>query len=213
MRFLPEMLTLYAITDRGCLRGRDLAEQVELALQGGVTCVQLRDKELDTDELVQEARVLAEICHRYGAPLIINDDYRAAMLSGADGVHVGIEDAPVSEIRRIAGEDFIIGATAKTVEQAREAQKMGADYLGVGAVFPSPTKKNAIRITPDDLRTITASVKIPVTAIGGITADNVNEINGCGQRGIAVVSAVFGADDVKAAAELLRRRAEEGIAL
>ena len=213
MRFLPEMLTLYAITDRGCLRGRDLAEQVELALQGGVTCVQLRDKELDTDELVQEARVLAEICHRYGAPLIINDDYRAAMLSGADGVHVGIEDASVSEIRRIAGEELIIGATAKTVEQARAAQKMGADYLGVGAVFPSPTKKNAIRITPDDLRAITASVKIPVTAIGGITADNVKEISGCGHRGIAVVSAVFAADDVKAAAELLRRRAEEGIAL
>ena len=213
MRFLPEMLTLYAITDRGCLRGRDLAEQVELALQGGVTCVQLRDKELDTDELVQEARVLAEICHRYGAPLITNDDYRAAMLSGADGVHVGIEDASVSEIRRIAGEELIIGATAKTVEQARAAQKMGADYLGVGAVFPSPTKKNAIRITPDDLRAITASVKIPVTAIGGITADNVKEISGCGHRGIAVVSAVFAADDVRAAAELLRRRAEEGIAL
>ena len=213
MRFLPEMLTLYAITDRGCLRGRDLAEQVELELQGGVTCVQLRDKELDTDELVQEARVLAEICHRYGAPLIINDDYRAAMLSGADGVHVGIEDAPVSEIRRIAGDDFIIGATAKTVEQARAAQKMGADYLGVGAVFPSPTKKNAIRITPDDLRAITASVKIPVTAIGGITADNVKEISGCGHRGIAVVSAVFAADDVKAAAQQLRTKAEEGIAL
>ena len=213
MRFLPEMLTLYAITDRGCLRGRDLAEQVELALQGGVTCVQLRDKELDTDELVQEARVLAEICHRYGAPLIINDDYRAAMLSGADGVHVGIEDAPVSEIRHIAGEDFIIGATAKTVEQARAAQKMGADYLGVGAVFPSPTKKNAIRITPDDLRAITASVKIPVTAIGGITADNVKEINGCGHRGIAAVSAVFAADDVRAAAQQLRAKAEEGIAL
>lgn len=213
MRFLPEMLTLYAITDRGCLRGRDLAEQVELALQGGVTCVQLRDKELDTDELVQEARVLAEICHRYGAPLIINDDYRAAMLSGADGVHVGIEDASVSEIRRIAGEELIIGATAKTVEQARAAQKMGADYLGVGAVFPSPTKKNAIRITPDDLRAITASVNIPVTAIGGITADNVKEISGCGHRGIAVVSAVFAADDVKAAAQQLRTKAEEGIAL
>ncbi|MBR3420813.1 MAG: thiamine phosphate synthase [Ruminococcus sp.] len=209
MRLSPEMLTLYAITDNACLRGRDLAEQVELALQGGVTCVQLRDKELDTDELADEARRLVTICHRYGAPLIVNDDYRAAMLAGADGVHVGIEDAPVAEIRRIAGEDFIIGATAKTVEQARAAQKMGADYLGVGAVFPSPTKKNAIRITPDILREITASVKLPVTAIGGITAKNVSEIAGCGQRGIAVVSAIFAADDVKAAAELLRQKAEE----
>ena len=212
MKFLPEMLTLYAITDNTCLRGRDLAEQVELALQGGVTCVQLRNKELDTDELAEEARRLVPICHRYGAPLIVNDDFRAAMLAGADGAHVGIEDAPVAEIRRIAGEDFIIGATAKTVEQARAAQKMGADYLGVGAVFPSPTKKNAIRITPADLREITASVKLPVAAIGGITAENVHEINGCGQRGIAVVSAIFAADDVRAAAELLRQKAEEAIA-
>ncbi|MDO4863916.1 MAG: thiamine phosphate synthase [Ruminococcus sp.] len=211
MIFSPEMLTLYAITDSGCLRGRDLAEQVELALQGGVTCVQLRDKELDTDELVGQARRLLPICHSYGAPLIVNDDYRAAMLSGADGVHVGIEDAPVAEIRRIAGEDFIIGATAKTVEQARAAQKMGADYLGVGAVFPSPTKKNAIRITPEQLREIAASVRLPICAIGGITAENVGEISGCGQRGIAVVSAVFAADDVRAAAELLRGKAEEGI--
>ncbi|MBR6069179.1 MAG: thiamine phosphate synthase [Ruminococcus sp.] len=213
MRFSPEMLTLYAITDNACLRGRDLAEQVELALQGGVTCVQLRDKELDTDELAEKARILVPICHRYGAPLIVNDDYRAAMLSGADGVHVGIEDAPVAEIRRIAGEDFIIGATAKTVEQARAAQKAGADYLGVGAVFPSPTKKNAIRITPENLREIAESVKLPICAIGGITAENVGEISGCGQRGIAVVSAVFAADDVKSAAELLRKKAEEGTAL
>lgn len=212
MIFSPEMLTLYAITDNACLRGRGLAEQVELALQGGVTCVQLRDKELDTDELAEKARVLVPICHRYGVPLIVNDDYRAAMLAGADGVHVGIEDAPVAEIRRIAGEDFIIGATAKTVEQARAAQKMGADYLGVGAVFPSPTKKNAIRITPEQLREIAASVKLPICAIGGITSENVCEISGCGQRGIAVVSAVFAADDVRSAAELLRKKAEEGTA-
>lgn len=210
MRFLSEMLKLYAITDNACLRGRDLTEQVELALQGGVTCVQLRDKGLSTDELVDEARNLIPICHRYGAPLIINDDYRAAMLSGADGVHVGIEDAPVAEIRRIAGEDFIIGATAKTVEQASAAEKMGADYLGVGAVFPSPTKKNAIRITPDNLREIAASVKIPICAIGGITAENIHEIAGCGQQGFAVVSAVFAAEDVKSAAQLLRQKAEEG---
>ena len=209
MKFSADMLRLYAVTDRRWLNGRTLAETVESAIRGGVTCVQLRDKELDTDELADEARRLVPICHRYGAPLIVNDDYRAAMLAGADGVHVGIEDAPVAEIRRIAGEDFIIGATAKTVEQARAAQKMGADYLGVGAVFPSPTKKNAIRITPDILREITASVKLPVTAIGGITAKNVSEISGCGQRGIAVVSAVFAADDVKAAAELLRQKAEE----
>ncbi|MBP5362900.1 MAG: thiamine phosphate synthase [Ruminococcus sp.] len=211
MKFVPEMLTLYAITDNACLRGRDLAEQVELALQGGVTCIQLRDKELATDDLVSEARILIPICHRYGVPLIVNDDYHAAMLSGADGVHVGIEDAPVAEIRRIVGEDFIIGATAKTVEQACSAQKMGADYLGVGAVFPSPTKKNAVRITPEILKEIASCVDIPICAIGGITAENVSEINGCGQKGIAVVSAVFASDDVRSAAELLRKKAEEGI--
>ena len=209
MIFSKDMLTLYAITDKGCLKGRDLFEQAELALQGGVTCLQLRDKDMDTDTLAETASELLKICRRYGVPLIVNDNYSAALKSGADGVHVGIDDAPVAEIRRIAGKDFIIGATAKTVEQAVRAEKAGADYIGVGAVFPSPTKKNAIRITPSQLREIASSVDIPAVAIGGITADNAGEIKGCGQCGIAVVSAVFAADDVKSAAEKLRRIAEE----
>ncbi len=209
MTFSKDMLTLYAITDEGCLKGRDLFEQAELALQGGVTCLQLRDKNMDTDTLAETASELLKICRRYGVPLIVNDNYSAALKSGADGVHVGIDDAPVAEIRRIAGKDFIIGATAKTVEQAVRAEKAGADYIGVGAVFPSPTKKNAIRITPSQLREIASSVDIPAVAIGGITADNAGEIKGCGQCGIAVVSAVFAADDVKSAAEKLRRIAEE----
>ena len=210
MTFSKDMLTLYAITDEGCLKGRDLFEQAELALQGGVTCLQLRDKNMDTDTLAETASELLKICRRYGVPLIVNDNYSAALKSGADGVHVGIDDAPVAEIRRIAGKDFIIGATAKTVEQAVRAEKAGADYIGVGAVFPSPTKKNAIRITPSQLREIASSVEIPAVAIGGITADNAGEIKGCGQCGIAVVSAVFAADDVRSAAEKLRRIAEEG---
>lgn len=209
MTFSKDMLTLYAITDEGCLKGRDLFEQAELALQGGVTCLQLRDKNMDTDTLAETASELLKICRRYGVPLIVNDNYSAALKSGADGVHVGIDDAPVAEIRRIAGKDFIIGATAKTVEQAVRAEKAGADYIGVGAVFPSPTKKNAIRITPSQLREIASSVEIPAVAIGGITADNAGEIKGCGQCGIAVVSAVFAADDVRSAAEKLRRIAEE----
>jgi thiamine-phosphate diphosphorylase len=213
MTFSKDMLTLYAITDEGCLKGRDLFEQAELALQGGVTCLQLRDKNMDTDTLAETASELLKICRRYGVPLIVNDNYSAALKSGADGVHVGIDDAPVAEIRRIAGKDFIIGATAKTVEQAVRAEKAGADYIGVGAVFPSPTKKNAIRITPSQLREIASSVEIPAVAIGGITADNAGEIKGCGQCGIAVVSAVFAADDVKSAAEKLRRIAEEDIDL
>ena len=201
-----DSLLLYAITDRGCLRGRDLAEQVEQAVLGGATCIQLREKGMTGDELVEEAVKLKKICGKYGVPLIINDDWEAALRSGADGVHVGIEDAPVSEIRRIAGKDFIIGATAKTVEQARLAESSGADYLGVGAVFPSPTKKNAVRITPEKLREICAAVEIPVVAIGGISLENVDSIAGCGQAGIAVVSAVFSADDVRGAAEALLER-------
>ncbi len=203
MKLEKDMLRLYAITDRGCLRGRDLAQQVEAAITGGVTCIQLREKDMSYEELVREAAALKKVCEKYGVPLIVNDDWKAAIESGADGVHVGIEDAPVAEIRKAAGKDFIIGATAKTVEQAKAAEAAGADYLGVGAVFPSPTKTNAVRITPEQLRSICAAVSIPAAAIGGITRENLSEIAGCGQAGIAVVSAIFAPDDVKAAAEEL----------
>lgn len=203
MRLEKDRLLLYAVTDRSWTGQQSLYEQIEEALKGGVTMVQLREKQLSEDELVAEAIQIKELCHRYEVPLIINDNVDAALKSGADGVHVGIEDAPVSEIRRRAGDDFIIGATAKTTEQAKAAEAAGADYLGVGAVFPSPTKKNAIRITPQDLREICGSVAIPAVAIGGITGDNVSEIKGGGMAGVAVVSAIFAAEDIqKAAAEL-----------
>lgn len=203
MRLEKDRLLLYAVTDRSWTGQQSLYEQIEEALKGGVTMVQLREKQLSEDELVAEAIQIKELCHRYEVPLIINDNVDAALKSGADGVHVGIEDAPVSEIRKRAGDDFIIGATAKTTEQAKAAEAAGADYLGVGAVFPSPTKKNAIRITPQDLREICGSVAIPAVAIGGITGDNVSEIKGGGMAGVAVVSAIFAAQDIqKAAAEL-----------
>ena len=206
MKFAESMLRLYAVTDRSWVGTQTLHEQVELALRGGVTCVQLREKELNDTDFLAEAKELKILCARYGVPLIINDNVDAALKSGADGVHVGIEDAPVSEIRKRAGDDFIIGATAKTTEQAKAAEAAGADYLGVGAVFPSPTKKNAIRITPQDLREICGSVAIPAVAIGGITGDNVSEIKGGGMAGVAVVSAIFAAQDIqKAAAELKRK--------
>ena len=206
MRLEKDRLLLYAVTDRSWTGQQSLYEQIEEALKGGVTMVQLREKQLCEDELVAEAIQIKELCHRYEVPLIINDNVDAALKSGADGVHVGIEDAPVSEIRRRAGDDFIIGATAKTTEQAKAAEAAGADYLGVGAVFPSPTKKNAIRITPQDLREICGSVAIPAVAIGGITGDNVSEIKGGGMAGVAVVSAIFAAQDIqKAAAELKRK--------
>ena len=204
MKFSKENLQLYAVTDRHGMSIQDLYNRIEEGLKGGVTIVQLREKELDEETFVAEAIRIKELCHSYNVPFIINDNVDVALKSGADGVHVGIEDRPVSEIREIAGKGFIIGATAKTIEQARNAEAAGADYLGVGAVFPSPTKKKVIRITHDQLREICASVSIPTVAIGGISIDNMNEIKGCGMDGIAVSSALFAAQDVKAAAEKLK---------
>ena len=207
MRFERDMLLLYAVTDRAWTGKQSLDEQVEEALQGGVTLVQLREKRLSKEQLIEEARRITALCHRYGVPLIVNDDYEAALAAGADGVHVGIEDTPVAAIRARAGKDFIIGATAKTVEQAQRAEHEGADYLGVGAVFPSPTKQSAIRITNEQLREICASVTIPAVAIGGITQKNVASLKGSDMAGIAVVSAIVGADDIWAAARSLKERA------
>lgn len=208
MKFRKDMLLLYAVTDRSWVGRQSLYEQIEDALKGGATMVQLREKNLDRDAFAEEAVQIRELCHRYHVPLIINDDVDVALESKADGVHVGIEDAPVAGIRRRAGNDFIIGATAKTVEQAQAAERAGADYLGVGAVFPSPTKKNAIRITAEELKKICSSVSIPAVAIGGISLDNMSELAGGGMDGIAVVSAIFAAEDIQNAAAKLRERAE-----
>ena len=209
MRFSEEMLLLYAVTDRSWTERLTLYQQVELALRGGVTLVQLREKDLSEAEIISEARELKELCHRYNVPLIINDDADIALKIGADGVHVGIEDAPVAEIRKKAGSDFIIGATAKTIEQAKAAEAAGADYLGVGAVFPSPTKQNAVRITAEQLKRICESVNIPAVAIGGIGLQNMDGLKGGGMKGIAVVSAIFGAEDIKIAVEKLKEKAQE----
>ncbi len=200
-------LLLYAITDRGCIGQRDLYTAIEDACKGGAAIIQLREKHADTNKLIETAKRAAEICHRYGVRLIVNDDWKAALAAGADGVHVGITDAPVAEIRKQVPDDFIIGATAKTVEQAQLAESSGADYLGVGAVFPSPTKKDAIRITPEQFRDIAGSVRIPAVAIGGITKENITDLQGLGAAGAAVVSAVFGAADIERAAAEMKRLA------
>lgn len=211
MRFNKNMLLLYAVTDRAWVGRQTLYEQVEDALRGGATIIQLREKELGDDEFIKEAIDIKELCGRYKVPLIINDNLKVALESGADGIHVGIEDAPVSVIRSKAPSDFIIGATAKTVEQALAAEKNGADYLGVGAVFPSKTKKTAIRITAEQLKEICSSVSIPAVAIGGISKSNVMELKGGGMTGIAVVSAVFGAKDICAETKELKKLAEMAI--
>ncbi|MBR5361928.1 MAG: thiamine phosphate synthase [Oscillospiraceae bacterium] len=207
MRIGRNELLLYAITDRGCIGQRDLYSAIEDACKGGAAIVQLREKHADTNALIETAGQAAAICHRYGVRLIVNDDWKAALAVGADGVHVGITDAPVAEIRKQVPDGFIIGATAKTIEQAQLAEASGADYLGVGAVFPSPTKKDAIRITPEQFRGIAGSVRIPAVAIGGITKENITALHGLGAAGAAVVSAVFGAADIERAAAEMKRLA------
>lgn len=209
MKFCKDMLLLYAVTDRNGADSQTLYEQVEAALKGGVTIVQLREKNLDDDEFIREAVQIRELCHSYDVPLIINDNVEVALKSSADGVHVGIEDTPVAEIRKRVPSNFIIGATAKTVAQAKTAEKSGADYIGVGAVFPSPTKKNAVRITKSELKEICSSVSIPAVAIGGICYDNADDLCKGGMCGIAVVSAIFSAEDIESAAKKLKEKARE----
>ena len=210
MKLKREDLLLYAITDRSWLReGESLASVTEEILKGGATCLQLREKAAGQEEMVRLARELLPLCRAYGVPLIINDNVEVCRLVDADGVHVGSGDMPVEDVRRLAGRDFIIGATAKTAEQAAAAEKAGADYIGIGAVFPSPTKSSAVRITTRQLKEICSFVSIPAVAIGGINENNIEALKGCGAAGVAVISAIFGAPDIAAAAAALKEKAKE----
>jgi thiamine-phosphate pyrophosphorylase len=204
MDFNKNNLLLYAVTDRSFTGKQTLYEQIEDALMGGVTCVQLREKNLDEPSFIKEAIKIKDLCHRYNVPLIINDNLNVALESKADGVHVGQDDLNADEIRKIAGDDFIIGVTAKTVQQAKKAEIDGANYIGVGAVFPSPTKTNAIRVTNEQLNEICDSVSIPAVAIGGINQSNIEQLKGCKMNGVAVVSAIFSADDITSATQQLK---------
>ena len=192
-----EQLRLYAVTDRTWLGNETLYQQVEKALEGGATLVQLREKELPEADVQKEAEELLELCHRYGVKLILDDDVELAAKVGADGVHIGQSDMGLAHAREILGPDKIIGVTAKTVEQAKAAEAGGADYLGSGAVFGSTTKKDAIPMKHELLEEISHSVKIPVVAIGGITAENVLQLKGRGIAGVAVVSGIFACEDIK----------------
>ena len=204
MKLTADMMRLYAVTDRSWLRGRTLHDQVEEALIGGATLVQLREKELDEAAFLQEAIDLTKLCHRYGVPLLINDNIDIARRSGADGVHVGQSDMEAAAVRSILGSEMIVGVTAKTVEQAQRAQDAGANYLGSGAVFGSATKLNAKPMSMDILRSICQSVEIPVVAIGGIHKGNILELAGTGIAGAAVVSGIFAAEDITAECRELR---------
>ena len=209
MEFERRSLRLYAVTDRSWLRGSTLYEQVEKALRGGATFIQLREKSLDTESFIEEAVQIKILCEKYHVPFVINDNVEVALAVGADGVHVGQGDMAASDARKKLGAGKIIGVTARTVEQAAEAERQGADYLGTGAVFATSTKGDAKEISHGTLKEICRSVSIPVVAIGGITAGNVMELKGTGIEGVAVVSAVFASEDIESAARELRGLAEQ----
>ena len=200
---LRRAMRLYAVTDRRWLKGQSLAVPVEAALQGGATFLQLREKELGAEALLKEAAALRELCAGYHVPFIVDDDVETALKAGADGVHLGQKDMGIEKARELLGPDRIIGMSARTVEQALQAQKMGADYLGVGAVFGTSTKEDAKALPRQTLQEICRAVSIPVVAIGGISEDNIIQLKGTGIDGVAVVSALFAAEDIKAAAERL----------
>ena len=208
MNCRPEDMLVYAVTDRAWLKGESLKDQVEKALKGGVTFVQLREKNLDRRLFLEEAAAIKELCDSFHVPFVINDDVEIALASGADGVHVGQKDMDVKEARRRLGPGKIIGVSCKTVEQAKAAEAGGADYLGVGAMYPTDTKSDTSQVTVETLKAICRAVDIPVVAIGGIRADRIQPLKGTGADGVAVVSAIFGQPDIEAAARRLKETAE-----
>ncbi len=206
---LAKKLLLYAITDRSWLNGRTLYTCAEEALKGGATCLQLREKDLDTKDFEKEALSLRELTARYHLPLIVNDDLQVALAADADGIHVGQDDMEACEVRRHIGADKILGVSVRTVAQAVRAQEAGADYLGVGAVFPTSTKTDAADVSLEALKEICQAVQIPVVAIGGITAENAGLLRQSKIAGIAVISAIFAQADIQLAASRLRNICEE----
>lgn len=198
-----ESMCLYAVTDSMWLNGRTLPEVVGEALEGGATFMQIREKELPHEEFVKLAGEVKNVTDRYHVPYVVNDEVEIAKLINADGVHIGQSDEELTKAREILGPDKIIGVSAQTVEQALEAEKNGADYLGVGSVFSTSTKLDADDVSLETLRAICNAVSIPVVAIGGIHAENILDLKGTGVDGIAVVSAIFAAEDIKAATKKL----------
>lgn len=207
------LMRLYAVTDRAWTGEHTLYQQVEAALQGGATCVQLREKEMSDEAFLAEAIEMKELCHRYHVPLIINDNVEVAIKSGADGIHVGQHDMQAAQVREQIGPNMILGVSAQTVGQALLAEKNGADYLGVGAVFDTSTKKDADAVSHDTVRAIHRAVSIPICAIGGISKDNILELSGTGIDGVALVSAIFASKDIKKTCETLRALSEKMVGM
>lgn len=208
---LADSLLLYAVTDRHWLGERTLADVVKESLDGGVSFLQLREKDLDEERFYEEAVELQALAAQYGVPFVVNDNVDIALRMDADGVHVGQSDMEAGDVRALIGPDKILGVSAQTVEQAVLAEKRGADYLGVGAVFPTGSKDDAEAVPYETLKDICAAVSIPVAAIGGITPENTPELAGSGICGIAVISAIYAQKDIREAAAKLRKITEETV--
>jgi len=203
MNSLDKALCLYAITDHTWLQGRSIEEVTEEALIGGATMIQIREKNISFDEYVKRALSLKKLCHRYGVPLIVNDNVEVAIASEADGVHVGQSDLDCISARKKIPSSFILGVSAQTVEQAQEAERNGADYLGVGALFPTDTKEDAHTISLDLFDEICSSVSLPIVGIGGIDCAKIKRLKGHKMKGVSVISAIFASPNItKATAEL-----------
>ena len=211
MKCAKENLLLYAVTDRHWLDGRTLKEVVLESLEGGVTMLQLREKHLDEAHFLEEAKELQMLCRSWNVPFLINDNVEIALAMNADGIHVGQSDMAAGDVHKKLGDDKIIGVSAQTVEQALLAEKAGADYLGVGAVFPTSSKDDANEVTYETLKAICSAVSIPVVAIGGITQENVHQLAGSGICGAAVISAIYAKPDIKKAAAELKTAVKETI--
>lgn len=202
-------MLLYAVTDRAWTKNQSLYEQVEAALKGGVTCVQLREKTLDEEEFLKEALEISVLCKKYKVPLFINDNVDIAIKCHADGIHVGQDDMKANQVREKVGNDMMIGVSVHSVEEALEAVKNGADCLGAGSVFSTSTKANVSSLSKETFRDICNAVDIPVVAIGGINKTNIAELSGTGISGVALVSAIFAASDIEAECRMLRKASEE----
>ena len=209
MKCDKKAMLLYAVTDRAWVGKQSLYQQVECALKGGATCVQLREKELDDEAFLNEAMEISALCRKYGVPFFINDNVEIAIKCHADGIHVGQEDMEASKVRERVGNDMMIGVSVHSVEEALEAVKNGADCLGVGAMFSTSTKTDVNVMPKETLRDICAAVNIPVVAIGGIGKSNISQLAGTGVNGVALVSAIFAADDIESECRLLRKLSEE----